>query len=78
MDKTETSWEELPYQHQHALLAAKRFGGTMWKGMDTFVASASKSTLLDLVDLGLLRKSLASYSLTLKGWQLIGNRKLEE
>lgn len=73
-----TEWADLPERHRHALLSAKWFGGTMRRGFppDLFVSSHTAAELDDLVDLGLMRKRLLSYSLTLAGWKLIGNRQL--
>jgi hypothetical protein len=71
-----TGFEELPRQHQHALLAARYLGGTISRIGDLFVAGVEQAELRDLVDLGYMRKNWLSWELTLMGWQMIGNRRL--
>lgn len=74
----DVSWEGLPRRHRSALLAVRHFGGTIRRGVppDLFTSGTSPATLDDLVDEGFVRKGLLSWSLTLKGWRLLGDRRL--
>jgi hypothetical protein len=71
-----SGFEQLPSQHRHALLALRYLGGSATKGIDTFIASVTNAELNDLAELGLVRKRLFSWQLTLKGRRCIGNRRL--
>jgi len=76
-NQTDLEYADLPKGHQHALLSARWYGGKIHALTgDLFVSSTSISTLKDLVGLGLLRKNLASWELTLAGWEIIGDRRL--
>jgi hypothetical protein len=71
------TWEELPRQHQYALMAARYLGGSVSRLMpDRFVSGVATATLDDLVDLGLMRRRWSGWEINLAGWRVLGDHRL--